>query len=72
MYLLNPEEAGQLGWRKARKSDTGGECVEVADTGSGVAVRHSKNPGGPALLYTRDEFAAFLDGAKQGEFDDFC
>ncbi|GAA0488389.1 hypothetical protein GCM10009544_56950 [Streptomyces stramineus] len=34
-----------------------------------VAVRNSRHPQGPALVYTREEVAAFLDGAKNAEFD---
>jgi hypothetical protein len=37
-----------------------------------VAVRDSKDPDGPVLLYTRAEWRAFLHGAKAGEFDDLC
>ena len=33
-------------------------------------MRNSRYPDGPALVYTRDEMAAFLFGAKDGEFDD--
>jgi hypothetical protein len=45
--------------------------VEVAalDDG-GVAMRNSRHPSGPALIYTRAEIEAFLTGAKNGEFDD--
>jgi hypothetical protein len=32
-------------------------------------VRNSRFPSGPALVYTRAEIAAFLAGAKDGEFD---
>jgi hypothetical protein len=61
---------GDLRWRKARKSASGG-CVEVAPAPAGmVAVRDSKDPGGPVLLYTPVEWDAFLDGVKRGEFDD--
>ena len=35
-----------------------------------IAVRNSRYPDGPALIYTRAEIAAFLSGAKDGEFDD--
>jgi hypothetical protein len=35
-----------------------------------VAVRNSRDPYGPALVYTSAEIAAFLEGAKAGEFDD--
>jgi hypothetical protein len=33
-------------------------------------VRNSRDPQGPALVYTRAEIAAFILGAKDGEFDD--
>mgnify|MGYP001580902812 CR=1 FL=1 len=44
-------------------------CVEVARKPEGVAVRDSKNPDGPVLYFTHDEFAAFANGVKGGEFD---
>lgn len=44
-------------------------CVEVRAVGDGVQVRDSKDPGGPALTFTADEWTALLDGAKNGEFD---
>lgn len=58
-------------WRKSRHSGAVGNCVEVAtlDTGE-IAVRNSRFPNGPALVYTRAEIAAFVAGAKDGEFDD--
>lgn len=37
-----------------------------------IAIRDSKNPAGPVLMYTPAELSAFLDGAKKGEFDDLC
>jgi hypothetical protein len=44
--------------------------VEVALLPDGeIAVRNSRFPAGPALVYTRAEIAAFLAGAKDGEFD---
>jgi hypothetical protein len=58
-----------LAWRIATRS-SGGNCVEVARADNLIAVRHSKNPDGEMILYTDAEFAAFLDGAKKGEFDD--
>jgi hypothetical protein len=58
-------------WRKSSRSgDSGGQCVEVATNLSGVvAVRDSKNPDGPKLVFTPSEWKAFLGGVKTGEFD---
>jgi hypothetical protein len=57
-------------WRKSSRSTVEGNCVEVTTLpGGGVAVRNSRDPQGPALVYTRDEVSAFLEGAKGGEFD---
>lgn len=57
-------------WFKSSKSAGGRECVEAAHLESGhVGVRDSKNPTGPALIFTPGEWDAFLAGAKDGEFD---
>jgi hypothetical protein len=37
-----------------------------------VAVRNSRHPSGPALVYTRAEIGAFLPGAKAGEIDELA
>lgn len=57
-------------WRKSSHSGYQGNCVEVAALHRGeIAIRNSRDPGGPALIFTRAEFIAFLGGAKAGEFD---
>ena len=56
-------------WRKAKASSNSSNCVEVANLGAHAAVRDSKNPDGPALVFGRETFGAFLDGAKRGDFD---
>jgi hypothetical protein len=66
-----PADQLQVAWRKSTWSNPSGECVEVAALPDGaVAVRNSRHPSGPALIYTRGEIRAFLAGAKNGEFDD--
>ena len=57
-------------WRKASYSSTnGGNCVEVADNLRGVvAVRDSKQPDGPVLAFTLDEWQVFCAAVKGGEF----
>ncbi|MGM9335979.1 DUF397 domain-containing protein [Streptomyces murinus] len=56
-------------WQKARASDAKNDCIEVARLSeSEYAFRNSRFPDGPALIYTKDEFEAFLDGAGKGEF----
>lgn len=56
-------------WKKSRHSNAEGNCVEVALVDGGIAMRNSRDPDGPALVYTPAEVAAFLAGAKDGEFD---
>ncbi len=75
MQVSNGVPADQLAarWRKSRVSNPSGSCIEVAELpGSAIAVRNSRYPSGPALIYTRAEVAAFLTGVKNGEFDDLC
>lgn len=57
-------------WMKAKASDALNDCVELARVNENeVAVRNSRFPDGPALVFTQAEIAAFLDGAAKGEFD---
>lgn len=58
------------GWFKSTFSaPQGGNCVEVAVLPEGIAVRDSKDPTGPALVFTPAEWEAFLAGAAAGQFD---
>lgn len=57
-------------WKKSKYSNGSGNCAEVAALpGGGMAVRNSRYPEGPALVYTRGEVEAFFAGIKEGEFD---
>lgn len=60
-------------WRKASASNPTGNCVELAKLPGGeVAMRNSRFPNGPVIVYTPAEIAAFLEGARAGEFDDLA
>ncbi|MEU1195115.1 DUF397 domain-containing protein [Streptomyces sp. NPDC005813] len=54
-------------WRRSRRSSGNGACVEVAFVEGLVAVRDSKDTGGPALVFAPAEWTAFLDAAGHGE-----
>ncbi len=73
MQVRNGIPADQLAvrWRKSRLSNPSGSCVELGELPTGaIAVRNSRYPAGPALVYSRAEVAEFLRAAKNGEFDD--
>jgi hypothetical protein len=58
-------------WRKSTFSNSQGDCVELARLPEGmIAVRNSRHPGGPALICTQAEIAAFIQGTRDGDFDD--
>lgn len=58
-------------WQKSKRSNPSGNCVELAElpNGAGVALRNSRDPDGPALIYTAAEIEAFVRGAADGDFD---
>jgi hypothetical protein len=56
-------------FKSVRSGPNCDNCVEVAFVGEAIAVRDSKSPEGPALIFTPAEWDAFVGGAKDGEFD---
>lgn len=66
---LSEAERQGLAWLKAQCSTGTGQCVEIASTAGKIAIRDSKDPDGPILVYTSSEFSAFLEGARNGEFN---
>jgi hypothetical protein len=71
-YLRNGMGASQLRkvtWRKSSRSGpTGGNCVEMAALSfrGAVAVRDSRQPDGPALIFTAATWQAFTGGLAAG------
>ncbi|WP_433758781.1 DUF397 domain-containing protein [Nocardia sp. CA-135398] len=60
-------------WFKSSRSGTGGDCVEVAHLDGGmVGVRDSKNPTGPALVFTPGAWDAFTACVTNGAFDHYA
>ena len=58
-------------WQAGRHGDRHDARIELAVLpGGGIAMRNSRHPGGPALIYTYAEIEAFIAGAKDGDFDD--
>jgi hypothetical protein len=58
-------------WRKSARSGKQGNCVELAPVPAhGVAVRNSRFPEGPALVFSVAEMTSFLADIKGGAYDD--
>jgi hypothetical protein len=68
---MNGGDCVEVGvWRKASYSTSnGGECVEVGSAGDVVAVRDSKDPDGPKLVFGRTEWKAFAARVKADAFN---
>lgn len=57
-------------WYKSSDSTAANNCVETQFYVDGsVDVRNSKDPQGAAVRFTAGEWAAFISGAKRGEFE---
>ena len=66
---MSQSEHANLTWRKSSTSGNSGGCVEIAISAASVHIRNSRNTGGPELVFLPHEWAAFLTGAKNGEFE---
>ncbi len=64
-----PDASSLTGWRKSTYSGSeGGSCIEILDGHlSGVPVRDSKAPHGPALVFPIGSWSSFVTAVKSGE-----
>jgi hypothetical protein len=69
-YAERFDRATAQWFKSTRSNGGGGNCVEACRLADGgMAIRDSKDPAGPILFFTPDEWKAFIGGAKDGEFD---
>lgn len=70
MQLVSELDVAESDWRKSSFSGpNGGNCVEAAELpGGNFALRDSKDPEGPALVFTPGEWDAFKAGVHANEF----
>lgn len=66
---MSPQAPSHVLWRKSSYTHASGECVQVAWVSPVVAVRDSKDPGGPELLVTPENWRGLLDDVKSGTYD---
>lgn len=67
---MSTSNVSVIAWRKSsRSSQHGGECVEVAALAPAVAVRDSKDPGGPSLAFGAAAWRVFVGRVKASAFD---
>ncbi|MBF6334122.1 DUF397 domain-containing protein [Nocardia transvalensis] len=63
-------DLSRAAWFKSSRSNPDRACVEIAHLDGGmVGVRDSKNPTGPALVFTPAEWDTFTSGVTSGKFD---
>jgi hypothetical protein len=64
-----PVSNNDLLWVKSSRSTGNGQCVEVAGTPNGIAIRDSKDLEGPILQFRALSWRQFVDSVRFGEFD---
>lgn len=71
-YAENAQQLEIQGdWQKSTFSEQNRSLIVGVTPSDQIAVSNSIDPSSPALLYSRADWQAFLNGAKAGEFDSF-
>lgn len=65
---MNEADFATALWRKSSRSNGQTACVEVASLSTATAIRDSKDPDGAALVFSAEQWRAFVAGVKSGEF----
>jgi hypothetical protein len=71
MTLPHPKgdfDSSRAVWRSA-PGESNGSRVEVAFVDDLIGLRNGADPDSPVLVFTQSEWEAFVEGAKDGEFD---
>ncbi|MFI1334584.1 DUF397 domain-containing protein [Streptomyces sp. NPDC020845] len=71
--MRNALDLSRAEWVKSSYSNGNeGQCVDfapgIATTAGVVPVRDSKNPAGPALVFSADAWGSFTTAVQTGEF----
>ena len=67
---MSTPEPSPATWRKSsRSSSEGDNCVELSGSRAVIAVRDSKNPDGPHLVFARPAFGALAREIRAGRHD---
>jgi hypothetical protein len=67
---MKTQDLSAAHWRKSsRSSDTGGQCVELAELARVIAVRDSKDVDGPVLAFGRSAFRTLVGEIRAGRYD---
>jgi hypothetical protein len=64
MRRTHPSDLAGLTWRKSSRSGSNSNCVEIGSLNTAVAVRDSKDSGGPCLIVERPDWLTFIDAIK--------